>query len=195
MREDAYSLALRLRHALGPRLHATTVAGLDDVLRTATTTPVREEERPADAALHHLAAGASRRRARRWRCARSAHRPARRRVPGRLAAGCGTLPLGLLPVRVHEIAAVRAEIGVRAGLAVLQLVGERLRSRLTGPDRAVGLGSGDFLLLLPTRGGGELDHLYEAVAHDLGAARERYPFVPLRAVEASRMPEPARIGA
>ncbi|MBN9107658.1 MAG: sensor protein [Pseudonocardia sp.] len=230
LREDAYAQAMRLRHALGPRLHPTTADGLDDVLRTVTTTPVREEERPADAALHHLAQRLSGRLAdvaslrvrldaapggSGVRDPRSGL-PAAAYLDGWLrGAGSGTLPLGLLLVRVHEIAAVRAEFGVRAELAALQLVGERLRSRLSGPDRAVSLGSGDFLLLLPTRGGGELDHLYKAVAHDLGAARERYPFVPLRssgaatvtrgrplplpqllrAVGASRLPEPVRIGA
>ena len=96
--------------------------------------------------------------------------------------GAGTLPIGLVVLRLLDVEQVRAKYGMRVELATLQTVARILHELTTDADRVIRLDRTDFLLVLP---GWQLD-----AVRDLGrnaSARiarmdQWYPFVTLRTV-------------
>lgn len=196
LREHAYFEVLRLRDELARRLHPETVADLDAVLRATSSTRGRPEEERTNAAMHllthrlatELRSGAGLRRRlddtpglRDDRDSRSGLRTGSFLRSWLAGSSSGTLPLGLLLLRVHDLLQVRHDLGARAELAAMRLIGERLQAQLAGPDRAVVLGDTDFLLLLPSRGAAEIEHIHRGVLHDFDSAESRFPYIRLHA--------------
>jgi DICT domain-containing protein/GGDEF domain-containing protein len=195
LREHAYVEALRLRDEFEGRLDPAILHEVEDVLRTTAARPGRREEDRTNASMHLL----TRRLARELTTgARLRHQletgPAATDRDSRSGlrtdafldrwmrnSATGTLPLGLLLLRVPDLRAVRRDLGVRAELAAARLVGDRLSGHLRGPDRAVVLGDTDFLMLLPSRGTAEIASIHRNLLHDLDDVEWRYPYVPLHA--------------
>jgi DICT domain-containing protein len=190
LREHAYAETLRLRHSLAGRLDPRILQGIDQVLGHTAQTAVDGREQRANAALHLLTQRLS------TELDRSAGLRNRVRSAGagrhrtglpdpsflhRWLAGStsGTLPLGLLHLRLHDLGELRASLGMRAEVALLRLVGDHLRQRLRGAERAVAVSDTDFLLLLPARDQADLSRLYTALLDDLDRAERHYPYVRL----------------
>lgn len=194
-REDAYAEVVRLRAALAPRLLATgMLPTVDDVLRAVIGSPGTPAEGRADAALRHFADVADladresgmllseqeeRRLAPHDFDARTGLRTERYLNRWIAGSAAGTLPLGLLAVRVHGMREMVGRYGARAEIAAAHLAGDALRRHLQPIDRAVRLSGGDFLVLMPSAGVPELRRLHDAISADLDAAQNRFPFVPL----------------
>ena len=196
LREHAYYEALRLRDELRDRLHPETMEDIDEVLRATTRAPGRRDENRTNASMHLL----TRRLAvelntaaevqHRWekvsdlwedRDSRTGLRTGSFMQRWLAGAATGTLPMGLLLLRVHNLDEVRRDLGDGAELAALRLIGERLQAQLDGADRAVVLSETDFLLLLPSRGEAEIERIYRSLLNDFENATNRFPYVPLHA--------------
>jgi DICT domain-containing protein len=196
LRENAYAEALRLRQTLGGRLHPRTAADMDQVLARSARTPADAQERRTNAALSlvglrlsaelNRGAGLSRRLddaggehgGREYRSGLRDGSFLRRWLAG---STTGTLPLGLLLLRVHDLCGLRHSMGMRAEVAALRLIGEQLQGRLRGAERAVILSDTDFLLLLPARDTTHLHQLHHDVLEDLDHAETRFPYIRLSA--------------
>ena len=99
--------------------------------------------------------------------------------------GSGTLPIGLVLLRVFGAAQLRAQYGVRAELTVLQGLRESIGALLRTTDRMVRLGREDFLLVLPSWASQEVLGLADEVCLRVSALDQLYPFVALPAVAAA----------
>lgn len=93
--------------------------------------------------------------------------------------GAGTLPIGLVALRVLDVAAVRQRYGMRAEMAALMLVAGALQDMLTDGDRAVRIGREEFLLVLPGWTVDRVVDLTRQVSARTARLDEQYPFVAL----------------
>ncbi|MBW0101363.1 DICT sensory domain-containing protein [Pseudonocardia sp. KRD291] len=191
-RGDAYTELMRLRTTMGSRMTAGQNGALDEVLGRVVAIPGTETDTRHDAATTVLLTLLSEERRRADHIADQlddvspgAERDPRSGLATRAfldrwtdRSATGTLPLGLVLLRVHELAGVRHRFGFRAELAILQSVARILRQR-TGPaDRAVRVGREEFLLVLPSR---DVERLAEEAARmqaTVSALSGTYPFVP-----------------
>jgi DICT domain-containing protein/GGDEF domain-containing protein len=197
-REDAYQQVLRLRSQLA--LPAATVAEIDAVLQSVVGVPEPRHQGQWDAPLRLLARrveGAVRGRDRARAELTTAHAHAHDRDPRtglhtaahfeRWTAGLGrgTLSIGLVALRLVDVARVRTQYGMRAEMAATQSVGRALQQVCEGADRVVQIGRDDFLFVLPSA----TTERVVAVSREASACVERldeqYPFVALDTVAAA----------
>jgi GGDEF domain-containing protein/DICT domain-containing protein len=196
-REDAYREVLRLRSQM--RLPASTVADIDAVLQAVVEVPERATQW-WDVPLRFLAdrlGGVLGERDRANVELDVAQQGSGQRDPrtGLLTTaylerwtrglGEGTLPVGLVLLRLHDVEQVRTKYGMRVELATLQTVA-RILHELTGDaDRVIRVDRADFLLVLPGR---QLDVVRD-LSRDLDARIAQmdqwYPFVTLQTVVAA----------
>lgn len=99
--------------------------------------------------------------------------------------GSGTLPIGLVLLRVFGAASLRGQYGVRAELAVLQGLREAVGGMLHSTDRLIRLGLEDFLVVLPSWPDDEVLRLCDEVCTRVAGLDQVYPFVALPAVAAA----------
>lgn len=195
LREDAFREARRLRDELSGRMLPRTVHAFDGLLSATARTPGDGAERRPNSSLHLLTrrlstvlnTSAELRRSldelpfgpdREFRSGLRDGSFLRRWLAG---STTGTLPLGLLLLRVHDLGQLRQSMGVRAEQAALRLVGDRLQRQLAGAERAVILSDTDFLLVLPARDPTAMHQLHQAVLDDLDHAETRFPYIRLSA--------------
>lgn len=99
--------------------------------------------------------------------------------------GGGTLPIGMILLRVFGVAGLREQYGLRAELAALQ----GLRTNITGlvgdTDRVIRVGPEDFLVVLPSRRPDDVMALCDRLCERISTLDEVYPFVALPAVAAT----------
>lgn len=191
-RGDAHAELARLRTTLGERLGAGRNGALDEVLARAVGVPGTESDTGHDAATTLLLAllSAERRRADEAANALDALAPGAERDPtsglatraflDRWTGGSatGTLPVGLVLLRVHDLAGTRHRFGVRAELTVMGSIARILRQGAGPADRAVRVGREEFLLVLPSR---EIEGLADEagrIRSTVSALSGGYPFVP-----------------
>jgi GGDEF domain-containing protein len=93
----------------------------------------------------------------------------------------GTLPIGLVLLRLDGLSSLRADFGRRAELAVLKRLAQGLRQAVGGADRVIALGPEDFLVLLPSAGPADVLEACNAVSRIAGGLDEAYPFITLPA--------------
>jgi GGDEF domain-containing protein len=99
--------------------------------------------------------------------------------------GSGTLPIGLVLLRVFGAAQLRAQYGLRAELTVLQGLRESIGALLRATDRMIRLGREDFLLVLPSWANQDVLRLADEVCLRVSALDQLYPFVALPAAAAA----------
>lgn len=196
-RTDAYAEILRLRSRLA--LSGDTVEQIDGVLRAVLDEPepLRQDwwaapvqflgERLDDAARGRAAAAAA-------LAARddSADRDPRTGLytPAFLerwtrGLGAGTLPIGMVLLRVFGADRLRTQYGLRAEVAALQGLRDRLAELLRPTDRIVRIGREDFLLVLPSWSDEAVVALSDEVCARVAALDQVYPFVALPATVAA----------
>jgi len=196
-REDAYREVLRLRSQL--RLPPSTIADVDAVLQAVVEVPERAAQW-WDVPLRFLAerlGGVLLERDRAGAELDVAQQGSSQRDPrtGLLTTaylerwtrglGAGTLPIGLVVLRLPDAEQVRAKYGMRVELATLQTVARILHELTTDADRVIRLDRVDFLLVLP---GWQLDavrDLSRDVAARIARMDQWYPFVALQTVAAA----------
>ncbi|WP_222131207.1 DICT sensory domain-containing protein [Pseudonocardia sp. C8] len=189
---DAHAELLRLRRELGPRLGPRTAAALDDVLArvvpaAGTATDHRHhaatdrlaryvsvERRRADAALSRLD-----------QLEPGAERDPRSGLPTRAfldrwlhGSMSGTLPLGLVLLRVHGLGTVNRQHGFRAETAVLHGVARLLGGHTGAAGRAVRIGREEFLLVLPGLDVRTLATAARRLCEAVAGLSSAFPFVP-----------------
>ncbi|SDF86495.1 DICT sensory domain-containing protein [Pseudonocardia oroxyli] len=195
-RDDAYREILRLRSALP--MSADTVAAIDDVLAEVVAVPEPQAQGRWDAPLRFLTDRADR--ADRRRIAAEAQLTALResdrdprtglhtvRFLERWTRGLGegTLPIGLVLLRVLGVSQVRAQHGLRAELAALQGVASSVGSMLGDVDTVVRMGRDDFLAVLPSWTRDDVARFGEEACARMGELAHHYPFVELPGVAAA----------
>lgn len=195
-REEARTQVLRLRTKL--RLDGVTAAGIDTVLDAVALWPEPAQESAWDRSLLFLAERMDD--AIRTRAAAAATVAAmedgRDRDPHTGFAGptslerwlvgsaAGTLPVGLVLLRLPGLAALRPRFGRRGELAVLQGLATALQG-LTGVcDRVVALGPEEVLVVLPSAAPDDVLELCHEVCRHAAAIEEGYPYVALPALVA-----------
>lgn len=193
-REDAYHEVLRLRSALS--LTPNLIARIDDHLRRVLAEPEPHDQDWREAPLRfatdridrvlreHTALAVARDDAQE-RDPRSGLYNERFLVRWTTGLGTGTLPVGLVLLRVHGIGELRARYGLRAELGALQGLARTLQRRLDEADRAVRLSGEDFLVVLPSRPPEDVLSFCDEVCDDLGRLDSSYPFVNLPATAAA----------
>lgn len=189
-RDAAYREVLRLRSQL--RLPAATVREIDVVLTAvlAETEPRRQQwwDGPLRFLLEQLDhAVRARDRASTALDATQANSPERDPRTGlptvaylqrwTAGLGAGTLPIGLVALRVLDTAVLRQQYGMRAEMAALELVASAFKDVLTEADRAVRVGREEFLLVLPGWHLDEVLDLTRRLAVRIAQLDEQYPFV------------------
>jgi DICT domain-containing protein/GGDEF domain-containing protein len=191
-RDDAYREIVRLRTEL--RLPPSAVAEIDTVLQAVVAEPEPARQQWWDGPLRLLAdrvESAVRSRDRTQAALAVAQAGSSERDPrtGLLTAaylerwtaglGYGTLPIGLVALRVLDIAAVRESYGMRAEMASLAVLATILQG-LAGPaDRVFRMGREDFLLVLPGRRDDDVLALTREITARTTRIEEQYPFVTL----------------
>lgn len=191
-RSDAYAELMRLRTTLGARMTSEQNGGLDEVLGRVVPIPGTETDTGHDAATTLLLTRLSEERRRADHIANElddvspgAERDPHSGLPTRAflerwtaRSTGGTLPVGMVLLRVHELATIRHRFGFRAELAIMQSIARILRQR-TGPaDRAVRVGREEFLLVLPSRDIGPLAEEAARMQATISALSGTYPFTP-----------------
>lgn len=189
---DAHAELLRLRHQLGPRLGSQRTGALDEVLSRVVPVPGTATDGRHDAAADRLARQVSveRRRAdnalnRLSELEPGAERDPRSGLPTRAflerwTAGSvtGTLPVGLVLLRVQELGLVHRTHGHRAETAVLQSVARLLGRHVGSAGRAVRVGREEFLLVLPGLDVPALATAARRLSEAVAGLSGGYPFVP-----------------
>jgi DICT domain-containing protein len=190
-RQEAFSQVHRLRAKL--RLDPATLADVDAVLDTVTLTPEPVFEEAWDRSLVFLSERLDHAvRARAAAVGRldaledSHERDPHTGVLGpasldRWLAGSasGTMPVGLVLLRVPGLVALRARYGRRGELAVLKGLATGM-AELVGPgDRVVALGSEEFLLVLPSATEDDVLRQCRAAGRCADGIAGVYPFVAL----------------
>lgn len=99
--------------------------------------------------------------------------------------GSGTLPIGLVLVRVFGVAKLRTQYGLRAEMAVLQALREGIGGMLRPADRMIRLGREDFLVVLPSWANEDVLRLCDEICAHVAGLDQGYPFVALPAVAAA----------
>lgn len=199
-RRDAYAEVLRLRAAASSRLPVDTLRAIDDVLSAVVTVPEPPGQEWLDAPLRFLVdrmdlarRGGDSLRGRLDEIADPAgerdprtglltERFLRRWTAG---LGPGTLPLGLVLLRVDGAAELRHRYGLRAELAAMQGVAQCFARQLSDVDRVVRMGHEDFLAVLPARRPDEVLRFSEEVTRQISTLEQQYPFVPLAGAAAA----------
>lgn len=209
-REDAYREVLRLRSQM--RLPPSTVAEIDAVLRTVVGTVEQPRQEWWDVPVRFLVdrmEGSIRGRDRARAELEVVAQGSSQRDPrtGLLTTaylerwtrglGEGTLPVGLLVLRLLDVDLVRAKYGMRVELTTLQTVARALRDLTVEADRVIQLDRGDFLVVVP---GQRLDvvlDLGRRAAERVARMDEGYPFIALNAVTAATVTRgrPLPVGA
>ena len=198
-REDAYREVLRLRGQIAQHAAPDTLRRIDEVLRAVVASPHDRGDPRMEASLRFVTEqmdDALRGAARSSRELDDVREDDRDRATGvrtpaflhRWTAGgaSGTLPMGMLAIRVPKIVDMRRSLGMRAEHAALENVGEGLRHVLTLPvDRAIRLGPGEFLLLLPARHPADLARYHHQAQDRLRHYQTRFPFVSLQSTAAA----------
>jgi GGDEF domain-containing protein len=195
-RDDAYREIVRLRSALP--LTADTVAAIDDVLAEVVAVPEPAAQGWWDAPLRFLTERTDRADRRRVEveaqlaALREADRDPRTglhtvRFLDRWTRGLGegTLPIGLVLLRVMGVSQVRAQHGLRAELAALQGVANSVGTMLGDVDTVVRMGRDDFLAVLPSWSQLDVARFGEEACARVGELAHRYPFVELPGVAAA----------
>lgn len=196
-REDAYREILRLRSAL--RLPPGTVEEIDHVLRAVHDVPEPVEQDWWEVPLRFLTERmdlADRRRAAARAALDAATDDAAMRDPrtGVYTAkflerwtsglGAGTLPIGLVLLRVFGVAQLRSQYGLRAELAAIAGVTQCVQDLLSPTDRLIRIGREDFLVVLPSWSTDDLLRLCDDVCDRVARLDQVYPFVALPAAAA-----------
>lgn len=197
-RADAYGEVLRLRTQL--RLPPGTVDRVDAVLRAVLDEPEPRRQEWWEVPLLFL--GDRMDGAVRARSAATAalaavrddtgdrdprtgfHTPAflRRWTAG---LGNGTLPIGVILLRVFDVALLRERYGLRAELAVLQGLRSAITALVGDADRLIRVGQEDFLVVLPSWLPDDVVALRDRVFEGISTLDQVYPFVALSAVAAA----------
>lgn len=99
--------------------------------------------------------------------------------------GAGTLPIGLVLLRVFGVAELRGQYGLRAEHAALQGLRAGISELLQPTDRLVRIGREDFLAVLPSWPNDAVLRLTNEICARIGALDQVYPFVALPAVAAA----------
>lgn len=99
--------------------------------------------------------------------------------------GSGTLPIGLVLLRVFGVAELKNKYGLRAEFAVLQGLREGISGMLRPTDRMIRIGREDFLVVLPSWASKEVLLLADEVCAHVSTLDQLYPFVALPAVAAA----------
>lgn len=189
---DAHAELLRLRRELGHRLGPLRAGALDEVLSRVVPVPGTATDGRHDAAVDRLARQVS---AERHRADAALNRlselePGAERDPrselatraflDRWTAGSatGTLPVGLVLLRVHELGLVHRRHGFRAETAVLRSVTRLLRRHVGASGRAVRVGREEFLLVLPGLDVRVLATEAQRLCRAVPGLSAGYPFVP-----------------
>jgi GGDEF domain-containing protein len=94
--------------------------------------------------------------------------------------GRGTLPVGLVAVRLLDADDLRVRHGVRLELAAVQTVATGLRDLVDGAEQLVQLGRHDFLFVLPSAQPARVAELRRSACAAVTGMQQRYPFVALR---------------
>jgi GGDEF domain-containing protein len=198
-RQEAFSQVHRLRAKL--RLDPVTLADVDAVLDTVTLTPEPVLEEAWDRSLVFLS--------KRLDEAVRAHAAATGRL-GELAdshdrdphtgllgpealdrwlagSASGTVPVGLVMLRVPGLVALRARYGRRGELAVLKGLATGL-AELVGPgERVVAVGPEEFLLVLPAATADDVLRQCRAAGRCADGIAGIYPFVALPSLVAGTL--------
>lgn len=96
----------------------------------------------------------------------------------------GPLPLALVQLTVPDLAGVGRQYGTRTERELAAQVAGPLTWHLRPIDRAVRLGEGEFLLVLPGVGEDDAAVLARQVAADIAGLSQVYPFLPMGSVGA-----------
>ena len=99
--------------------------------------------------------------------------------------GAGTLPIGLVLLRVFGVGELRGQYGLRAEMAALQGLRDGVNELLHPTDRLVRIGPEDFLVVLPSWPNEQVLRLTDEVCARVSALDQVYPFVALPAVAAA----------
>lgn len=189
---DAHSELLRLRHQLGARLGSRHTGGLDEVLSRVVPIPGTATDHRYDAAADTLARELSleRRRAdaaqtRLDELEPGAERDPRSGLPTRAfldrwldGSAPGTLPLGLVLLRVHGLGSMTRRHGFRAETAVLRGIARLLTGQVGSAGRPVRVGREEFLLLLPGADVRSLAAAAQRLCETVAGLAAVFPFVP-----------------
>jgi len=197
-RSDAYAQVLRLRAQL--RLSAATADRIDAVLRAVLDEPEPMRQDWWEVPLRFLGDrmdGLLRERAAAVAELESLREDEAERDPrtGLYTAaflerwtrglGAGTLPIGLVLLRVFGVAELRGQYGLRAEHAALQGLRVGIGELLQPTDRLVRIGREDFLAVLPSWPNDAVLRLTNEICARIGALDQVYPFVALPAVAAA----------
>jgi GGDEF domain-containing protein len=197
-REDAYREVLRLRSQL--RLPPSTIADVDAVLQAVVEVPERAQQPWWDVPLRFLAdrlGGALRERDRASAELDVAQQGSAQRDPrtGLLTTaylerwtsglGAGTLPIGLVVLRLLDVEQVRAKYGMRVELATLQTVARILHELTTDADRVIRVDRADFLLVLPGWQPEAVRDLSRDAAARIARMDQWYPFIAVQTIAAA----------
>lgn len=196
-RLDAYREVLRLRSTL--TLPAQTVEEIDEVLRAVIDVPEPATQDWWEVPLRFLTERmdhAERRRATARAALDAATDDASLRDPrtglytGKFlqrwtsGLGAGTLPIGLVLLRVFGVAQLRAQYGLRAELAALAGLTQSMQDLLSPTDRVIRIGREDFLVVLPSWRTDDVLRLCDEVCDRVARLDQVYPFVALPAAAA-----------
>ncbi|GAA1873805.1 hypothetical protein GCM10009836_63530 [Pseudonocardia ailaonensis] len=197
-REDAYRQVLRLRSQL--RLPHETVAAIDRVLGDVVAVPEPLAQDQWDAPLRFLTERVDQ--------AERLRLTAEERLADALEEGHdrdprtglhtvgfldrwtrglgeGTLPIGLVLLRVFGVSDLRARHGLRAELAALHGVADCVADMLGEVDKVVRLGRDDFLAVLPSWAPADVDRFGAEACVRVNRLSDHYPFVHLPGVAAA----------
>lgn len=189
---DAHGELQRLRRELGPQLDQQRTGALDDVLSRVVPVPGTAVDGRGDAAVDRLVRAVSIERRRADAVANQlaelepgAERDPRSGLATRAfldrwteGSATGTLPLGLVLLRVRDLGLVHRQHGFRAETAVLQSVARLLRRQLGGAGRAVRVGREEFLLVLPGLDVRTTATVAQRLCDGVAELSAGYPFVP-----------------
>jgi GGDEF domain-containing protein len=191
-REDAYREVLRLRLQLD--LSEPTVTEIDQVLRAVLDEPEPRVQRWWTVPLQFLADRmdhAMRERAAATSALETATDDETVRDPrtglytGKFlerwtaGLGAGTLPIGLVLLRVFGVDGLRKQYGLKAELAVLHGLSQAIQEMLSGADRVIRLGREDFLVVLPSWPPDQVQRLCDELCARLTKLDQVFPFVAL----------------
>ena len=198
-RDDALYQVARLRTALDGRLPEATRATIDQVLDRARDLPPAPGETRGEAAMRLFTRQVEHNNTRRRVLARRLAEASAADPDSDAAAGLvdqlvlgrwtgatgttssGTLPLGLVAVKIEFSRTVPEPFGPRYAGRGTQVVGQALAGTLRPVDRAVRLADDEFLLVLPTVTQDQaVEVAYQVVTAVTGTA-QRYPFIPATA--------------
>jgi GGDEF domain-containing protein len=197
-REDAYREVLRLRSEL--RLPRETIEDIDRVLHAVLDVPEPVEQAWWEVPLRFLAErmdSAERRRSKALARFDAATSDAAMRDPrtglytGKFlerwtkGLGGGTLPIGLVLLRVFGVAQLREQYGLRAELAALAGLTQSVQDLLSPTDKVIRIGREDFLIVLPSWPADDVLRLCDEVCARVARLDQAYPFVALPAAAAA----------